>query len=97
MEGDFVDMHNSHKAVSEIANLALSKVYVKRFNPFGEVGGDQSFVLASLDKHNTGFIISSLYLKEGNRLYVKPIVDGSSTYQLSAEEKEALEHCINQK
>ena len=97
LEGDLSDLQNDHTLTAGISRMSLNKVYVKRFNPFNEVGGDQSFVLAALDSHNTGFILSSLYMREGNRVYVKPREQGKTTYQLSTEEREALEHCLNQK
>jgi len=55
------------------------------------VGGDQSFSLALLDKRNSGVVITSLYAREGNRVYGKPIKEGTSEYPLSEEEKKAIE------
>jgi hypothetical protein len=66
-----------------------------RFNPFKEIGGDQSFSLALLDGENSGFVITGLYGRELNRVYVKPIKKGKSTYSLSEEEKKAIEKAIN--
>ena len=69
---------------------AVQKISIIRFNPFNESGGDQSFSLAVLDADNNGFIVTSLYGREVNRVYAKPIKDGTSSYSLSKEEKEAL-------
>jgi len=69
----------------------VQKVGLIRFNPFKEVGGDQSFSIALLDGNDTGVVITSLYTREGNRVYGKPIKNGQSEYLLSAEEKEAIE------
>lgn len=71
--------------------FAIQKMGVIRFNPFGEVGGNQSFAIAMLDNYNTGVIILSLYSRDGVRIYAKPIKDGKSEYQLSKEEEEALQ------
>jgi len=68
----------------------LQKVGIVRFNPFKEIGGNQSFSLAVLDAADNGFVVTGLYTHEGNRVYVKPIEKGSSTYSLSEEEKKAL-------
>jgi len=54
------------------------------------LGGDQSFSIALLDKQNSGVVITSLYTRDGNRVYAKPIENGTSEYTLSKEEKEAL-------
>ena len=72
----------------------IQKVSVVRFNPFNESGGDQSFSLAVLDTDNNGFVITSLYGRDANRVYAKPVRQGNSTYQLSEEEKKAIAEAI---
>jgi hypothetical protein len=66
-----------------------------RFNPFGEVGGDQSFSIALLDSDHNGFVITSHYAREASRIYAKPVKNGKSTYALSEEEKGAIKEAIN--
>ena len=84
------------KIVKELALLqqakekALSKVGTVRFNPFGEIGGDQSFSVALLDNKDSGIVITSHYGKDMQRVYAKPVVEGKSEYQLSEEEEEAI-------
>jgi hypothetical protein len=39
---------------------------------------------------NNGFIFSSLFIKEGSRVYAKLIKEGKSEHSLSSEEQEAL-------
>lgn len=79
------------------ALLAFKKIGFFRFNPFEETGGDQSFVLSLLDGHNNGFVISSLHGRNGTRLYAKPIENGKgANYELSAEEKRAVEMAVKQ-
>jgi len=74
----------------------LQKVGIIRFNPFPEVGGNQSFSIALLDNNNDGLVITSLYSREENRVYGKPIKRGESTYHLSKEEKEAIKKAKTQ-
>ncbi len=71
--------------------FSVQKVGIVRFNPFSGVGGDQSFSVALLDGNNDGLVITSLYSREGNRIYGKPIKAGISEYLLSEEEKKAIE------
>ncbi len=78
------------KVLEEKNPLVFQKLGMVRFNPFGEVGGDQSFSIALLDGRGNGFVVTSLYGREGNRVYAKPIENGQSKYQLSDEEKEAI-------
>jgi len=77
--------------IKKLQNTSVQKVGIVRFNPFRGVGGDQSFSLALLDKSNSGVVITSLYAREGNRVYGKPIKEGNSEYTLSEEEKKAIE------
>jgi hypothetical protein len=64
---------------------------MKRFNPFKEVGGDQSFSVALLNGKNNGLVISSLYTREGTRIYAKAITNGlSEKHPLTEEEEEII-------
>jgi len=83
--------------LKRISQRSLQKVGMVRFNPFKEVGGDQSFTIAVLDAENNGFVITSHYGRELNRVYAKPISKGVSRYPLSEEEKEAIEIAIHSK
>ncbi len=84
---------NMHKQIQ----FAVSKQALIRFNPFGDTGGDQSFVLALLDNHNNGVIISSVHARTGTRVYAKEISKGLSKYNLSDEETIALQKALNSK
>ncbi len=80
--------------LEEIARVSIQKVGFKRFNPFNDTGGDQSFAIAVLDYGNNGFIVSSLYTREGVRTYAKRIENGVAKHQLSEEEKMVLQQAI---
>jgi len=69
----------------------IQKIGLLRFNPFKDTGGDQSFILALLDAHDTGIVITALYSRMGTRWYTKRITHGKSAdHELSDEEKKAL-------
>ena len=72
----------------------IQKTGIVRFNPFNEMGGNQSFVIALLDGKNNGFVVSSLFVKEGNRVYTKNVKAGKSEFKLSIEEQKAIEKAI---
>jgi hypothetical protein len=91
LEDSFNSVSSELEAVKRDQVLSIQKVGMVRFNPFREGGGDQSFSLALLDKNNSGVIVTSLYSREGNRIYGKPIKDGNSAYTLSEEENKAIE------
>lgn len=69
----------------------IQKVGLLRFNPFKDTGGDQSFILALVDAHDTGVILTALYSRSGTRWYTKRVVKGEGAgLQLSDEEKKAI-------
>lgn len=71
---------------------AISGVGVVRFNPFAEgQGGNQSFCAAFLDEHSNGVVFSTLYARDRVGVYGKPIEGGKSTFELTAEEMQAIE------
>ena len=62
-----------------------------RFNPFPDQGSNQSFAIGMLDEEGDGLVISSLYSRERMSIFAKPVKNGKSEYELTAEEKEALQ------
>lgn len=81
--------------LESIGAVAIQKIGFKRFNPFEHTGGDQSFALALLDRKNNGVIISSLYTRDGVRVYAKRVEAGASKHPLSAEEHEVLRQAMD--
>ena len=69
----------------------IQKIGLVRYNAFRDVGSDLSFAIALLDRNDNGVVLNGLYGSESSNIYAKPIKSGLSTYQLSEEEKYALE------
>jgi histone acetyltransferase (RNA polymerase elongator complex component) len=80
----------------EFSKKDIQKVAFKRYNPFHETGGDQSFTLALLDGNNTGALISSLHQRDLTRVYGKQIVKGECEQKLSEEELAVLEEAMKE-
>ncbi len=78
------------KQIKEEQVFFVQHMGVVRFNPFSDSGGNQSFSLAVLDGEENGFVITSLYGKDGNRIYGKEIEQGKSKHPLSDEERKAI-------
>jgi len=78
----------------KIIKKSYQKQAIIRYNPFKETGGNQSFSLAVLDFDKTGYVITSIHGREADRVYCKPIVNGKSEHNLSAEEVEAINKAI---
>ena len=67
------------------------KINILRFNPFEDIGGDQSFILTILNENNNGAILTSLHNRDITRIYAKPIKNGQGdNITLSKEEKLAI-------
>jgi hypothetical protein len=81
-------------SIKEREQLYLKKPGVVRFNPFPGEGGNQSFSIALVDQEKNGVVITNFYTKDGNRIYGKPVKQGSSEYALSKEEKQAIKGVV---
>jgi hypothetical protein len=88
------ELETEHERLAVTNSLASQKISIVRFNPFGDTGGDQSFSLAVLDAHDSGYVLTSIHGRQGTRVYVKPVDFAKSKYSLSAEEQQALDQAI---
>jgi len=64
-----------------------------RFNPFkgSGAGGNQSFATTLINENGDGVVLSSLYSRDRISMFSKPIKEFKPVYDLSEEEKEALD------
>ena len=91
----------TEKNKKDIRNLykksehAFQKMSLVKYDAFNQMGGQLSFCLVLLDENNNGFIINSVYARDMNYSYMKEIVDGTCSLELSGEEEEALEKAKN--
>ena len=74
----------------------VQSVGLVRFQAFSDYGGDQSFALALSDAAGNGVVVSSIYAREGARVYAKPLQAWSSSYSLSSEEEQAIHQAQRQ-
>ncbi len=85
---------NTEKEIA-IINTKLKKsirgLETIRFNPFPDQGSNQSFAVGMLNEEGDGLVISSLYSRDRMSVFAKPVKNGKSDYELSNEEKKALE------
>lgn len=71
------------KILEQQQRLAISRVGMVRFNSYAEAGGTNSFSLAMLDEHRNGVVITSLYGRDTQRVYAKPLQAGESKIPLT--------------
>ena len=79
----------------KVMDKSLNKYGIVKYDAFEDMGGKLSFVLAMLDKNNTGFLLNAIHSREKCFLYIKEIVNGESYVVLSEEEVEALRQAVN--
>ena len=79
----------------KVMDKSLNKYGIVKYDAFEDMGGKLSFVLAMLDKNNTGFLLNAIHSRENCFLYIKEIVNGESYVVLSEEEVEALRQAVN--
>jgi len=72
-----------------VSNLALV-----RYDAFEDVGGRLSFSCAMLDAQGTGVVLTAINGRQETRVYAKPVMGGRSSYNLSAEEEEAIRQAL---
>lgn len=68
----------------------LQRQGLVRYDAFEGIGGRLSFSLALTDATGEGFVLTSVYGRDGCRVYVKSLRDGASDSTLSEEEREAV-------
>jgi hypothetical protein len=98
LDSEIQEIYNISNQINKLALKSIHKFGIIRFNPFNDIGGDQSFSVALLDGKNSGVVISSLHTKEGTRVYAKPISKGEAEkYPLTEEEKKAINMALQNK
>lgn len=77
--------------VDKRLDKSIRSVEAIRFNPFLDAGSNQSFAISFLNDEGNGVVMSSLYARDRMSIFAKPIINGKSEFELSAEEKNVLE------
>ena len=78
-------------SINQKLKKSLRGLETIRFNPFPDQGSNQSFAIGILNEEGDGVVLSSLYSRERMSVFAKPIKNGKSEYELTNEEKEALQ------
>lgn len=96
LDREIQELFEISNRLRELGMKSVHKTAVLRFNPFKEVGSNQSFCVALLDGKNSGLVLSSLHTREGTRVYAKPVIAGQAgSFPLTEEEKAAISQAIN--
>jgi len=95
LKKDSAIIQNEIERINENLLVSIQKIGIVKYDAFKEMGGKLSFVLALLDKNNSGIILNSIHSsREGCYIYLKEIIKGESFLELSNEERAALDQAI---
>lgn len=98
LDQEIQELFEISNRLRELCLKSLHKISIVRFNPFKEVGGNQSFSVVLLDGKNSGIILSSLHTREGTRIYAKPVLHGEADgFPFTEEEKQTITQALNGK
>ncbi len=81
-------------ALAERIGHAVRHLGLVRFDALPGDVGENSFALAMLDDHVTGFVLTSMYGRGAYRLYAKPVTGGAAELVLTPEESEACARAL---
>lgn len=76
-------------ALADRIGHAVRHLGIVRFDALPGDVGENSFAVALLDDHVTGFVLTSMYGRGAYRLYAKPVTGGVAELVLTGEELEA--------
>jgi hypothetical protein len=81
-------------ALAERIGHAVRHLGLVRFDALPGDVGENSFSVALLDDHATGFVLTSMYGRGAYRLYAKPVTGGVAELVLTNEESEACTRAL---
>ncbi|MDP9342416.1 MAG: DUF4446 family protein [Actinomycetota bacterium] len=80
--------------LSEVLAGAVQNVALIRYDAFEDMGGRLSFSCALLDAQGDGVVVTSINGRQDTRVYAKPVRRGTSEYNLSEEEEQAIRDAL---
>ena len=94
LEAAVRSLNATDRRQEELIEGAVRRVGLVRYDAFEDVGGRLSFSCALLDDHRTGVVLTSINGRQDTRVYAKPVANGTSSYNLSIEEEEAIRQAL---
>jgi hypothetical protein len=91
LESHSIETANVLKSVDTRLSRSVQGVSVRRFDPFQNAGGQQSFSTALLNEQGDGIVISGIHARDGVRVYAKNVTKFASERELSDDERASIE------
>jgi Protein of unknown function (DUF4446) len=105
LEGQAAHLQRLEKAMRVLNNAdkrqqgqiqgSVRHMALVRYDAFEDVGGRLSFSCAMLDGEGSGVVITSINGRQDTRVYAKPVTGGTSSYNLSTEEEDAIKQALS--
>jgi len=96
LEAAVRSLHATDQRQDALIQGAIRRVGLLRYDAFEDVGGRLSFSCAFLDDRGDGVVLTSINGRQDTRVYSKPVLGGRSSYNLSAEEEEAIRQALSE-
>jgi len=91
IEGNVLHAEENLSFLGKKMKKNISTVDMYRYDALRDLGGKQSFSLILLDEHGDGILLTSLFLRDRNNLFLKEINHWNSERKLSEEEVQLLQ------
>ena len=87
------DMQVYLTTVEKRLKKSIQSVETVRYNPFEGTGsgGNNSFSSAFVNEYGNGIVLTSMYSRDRISMFAKPIKNFASEYELSEEERKAID------
>ncbi len=92
---DLTNLEEELKSLKLRDQENLRHIAVRKYNPYAEIGGKQSFSVCLLNDKLNGFLLSGLHARDKTRVYLKEINGGQAEAELSDDEKKTVREAIN--
>ena len=89
-EGLIKDLKTKIGQLEKEGHFYFRKAGLVKFNPFSDLGGDQSFSLALLTDNDEGLVITGLHGRNTTRVYTKLVTPEAKEKRFSKEELRAI-------
>lgn len=89
------EVQASVEHMEKVVKQCIQKVGVVRYQAIQNMGGDLSYTVALMDEEDNGVVLNGIYGRDGCYTYAKPLQQGTSQYNLSEEEQQAIKQAMN--
>ena len=94
LEEDISETHSYCNQLDNRIDKCIQKTGIVRYNAYNDAGNDLSFAVALLDEKNNGIVFNGIYSREMSNIYAKPVIEGNCKYNITKEEKEAIDKAM---